>query len=130
VQSVFDEDQCIFIKKIIFSVLISEFPWFSLKINVIHQYRLQAWVTSKLWKGVFSHYLSMYSSIEQSVFDENQNMFIKNNVFSVGQWVSLIFHENKRNLTIVIASMSDIKNIKMCVFIQSEYVFFNGIMCF
>jgi len=42
----------------------------------------------------------------------------------------LIFHENKRNLTIVIASMSDIKNIKMHVFIESEYVFFNGIMCF
>jgi len=75
------------------------FPWFSIKINVIHQYGLQAWVTLKLWKGVVTHNLRMYSSMVQSVFDEDQYMFIKNHFFSDDQWVSLNFHKNKSYLT-------------------------------
>jgi len=48
-------------------------------------------------------------------------MFINFHLFSVDQYVSLIFHESYSYLMIFCASMSDIKIMKRSVFIQFGY---------
>jgi len=79
---------------------------------------------------VFSHNLSMYSSMVQSVFDEDQCMFIKNHLISVDQWVSLIFHKNKSYLIIISANMSDIRIMEKTAFTQFGCGEFIGTICF
>ena len=78
----------------IISVLISVFPWFSLKVTVTWWFFVPAWVTFKLWKGVFSYNFGMKHLMVQSVFNEHQCMFINTHLFSVDQSLSLIFHES------------------------------------
>jgi len=114
----------------IFSVLISVFPWFSMTVLVTSWFFVPAWVTLKLWKGVFSYNFGMENLMVQSVFSEHQWMFINFHLFSVDQCVSLIFHESYSYLLIFCANMSDIKTMKMSVFIQFRYGEFNGAICF
>jgi len=72
VQSVFDDDQCIFIKNHLFSVDQRLF-WFSMKVKVTWWLFLPAWVTLKLWKGLFSLNFGMEHLMVQSVFKEHHN---------------------------------------------------------
>jgi len=91
VQSVFNEQQCMFINFHLL-VLISVFPWFSMKVILIWWFFVPAWVTFKLWKGVLSYNFGMEKLMVQSVFSEHQWMFTNFHLFSVDQCVSLIFH--------------------------------------
>jgi len=95
----------------IFSVLISVFPWFSMKVLVTWWFFVPAWVTLKLWRGVFSYNFGMENLMVQSVFSEHQCMFINFHLFSIDQYVSLIFHESYSYIMIFCASMSNIGKI-------------------
>ena len=57
----------------------------------------------------------------QSVFNEQQFMFINFHLFSVDQCVSLIFYESYSYMMIFCASMSDINIIKRSVFVPFWY---------
>ena len=114
----------------IFSVLISVFPWFSMKVIVSWWFFVPTWVTLKLWKGLFSYNFGMENLIVKSVFNEHQCMFTNSHLFSVDQCVSLIFYESCNYLMIFCASMSDIKITKRSVFIWFWYGEFNGAICF
>ncbi len=92
----------------IYSVLISVFPWFSMKVIITWWFFVSAWVTLKLWKGVFSYNFGMEHLMVQFVFNEHQCMYINFHLFSVDQYVSLIFHEAYSYLVIFCANMSDI----------------------
>jgi len=77
----------------IFSVLISVFPWFSMKVIVTWWFFVPAWVSLKLWRGVFSYNLGMENLMVQFVFNEHHCMYINFHLFNVDQCVSLIFYE-------------------------------------
>ena len=114
----------------IFLVLISVFPWFSMKVIVTWWFFVPVWVTLTLWKEVFSYNFGMEKLMVQSVFNEHQCTFINSHFFSVVQHVSLVFHERYSYLMIFCASMSDIKTMKRSVFMQFWYGEFNGALCF
>jgi len=114
----------------IFSVLISVFPWFCMKVLVTCWFFVPAWVTLKLWRVLFSYNFGMENLMVQFVFTEHQLMFINFHLFSVDQCVFLIFHESYSYLMIFCASMSDIKIIKSSIFIPFGYGKFNGAICF
>ena len=114
----------------IFSVLISMFPWFSMKVILTWSFFVPAWVSLKLWIRVFSYNFGMENLMVQSDFNEHQCMFIQFHLFSVDQCVSLIFHDSSTYLMIFCASMSGIKIMKRSVFIQLGYGNFNGAICF
>jgi len=94
------------------TMLISVFPWFSMKVTVTWWFVVPAWVTLKLPRGVFSYHFSIKTSIVQSVCSEHQWMFINFHLFSVDQWFFLIFHESSSYLMIFCASITDIKIMK------------------
>jgi len=115
---------------IIFSVLISVFPWFSIKVIVTWWFFVPAWVILKLSKGVFSYNFGMEHLMVQSVFNVRYSMFINFHLFSIDQCVFLIFHESHSYLIIISSIMSDIEIMKRRVFTQLWYKDFNGAMCF
>jgi len=129
VQFVFNEHQCMFINSHLFSVdrCVSLVFYESYSYLMIF---VPAWMTLKLWRGVFSYNFGMANLIVQSVFNEHQCMFINSHLLSIDQCVSLIFHESYSYLMIFCASMSDIKIMKRSVFIQFWYGEFNGAICF
>jgi len=81
-------------------VLISDFPWFSLKLKITCYLFLPSWVMLELWKEVFSHNLSMDYTMVQSIYIKNKYVFIKNHLLSVDQWLSLIFLKIKNFLLV------------------------------
>jgi len=93
----------------IFSVLISVFSWFSMKVIVTWWFFVPAWVTLKLSKEVFSYHFGMEIFMVQSVFDEHQCMFINFHLFSMDQCVSLIFHESSSCLIIFVPAWVTLK---------------------
>jgi len=78
----------------IFSVLISVFPCFSMKVIVTWWFFGPAWVIFKLWRGVFSYFFGMDKLMIQFVFNEQQCMLVNYHLFSVDQSVFMIFHES------------------------------------
>ncbi len=82
----------------IFSILISVFSWFSMKVIVTWLFVLPAWVILQLSKGVFSYNFGLENLMVQSVFNEHQCMFINFHLFSIDQCVFLIFHESNSYL--------------------------------
>ncbi len=97
---------------LIFSVMISVFPWFSMKVIVNWWFFVPAWVTLKLWKGVFSYNCGMENLMVQFVFNEHQWMFINFHLFSVDQCVSLIFHESSIYLMIFVSAWVTFKLLR------------------
>ena len=130
VQSIFNEHQCMIINSHLFSVDQFVSLIFHESYSLTWWFFVLAWVTLKLWKGVFSYNFGMKNLMVQSVFNGHQCMFINFHPFSVDQCVSLIFHENYSYLMICCASMSYIKIIKWSVFTQFWYGEFNGAICF
>ena len=66
---------------LIFSVLISVFPWFFMEVLVTWWFLVPTWVTLK-----FIHFL--YGEFNGVFFNEHQCMFINFHLFSVDQCVS------------------------------------------
>ena len=62
----------------------------------------------------------------QSNAIKNKYKFIKNHLFSVVQWLSVIFLKNKIPLTFIFDLMSDIRIVKRSVFPYFEYGVHNG----
>jgi len=93
----------------IFSVLMSVFPWFSMKVLVTWWFFVPAWVIFKLWKWVFSYNFGMEHLMVQSVFNEHQCMFINFHLFSVDECFSLIFHESYSYLMIFVPAWVTLK---------------------
>jgi len=114
----------------IFSVMISDYSWFYMKVIVTWWIFLSPWVTLTLWIEVFSYNFDVKNLIVKFDFNEHQLMCINFHLFSVNQWIFLIFHVSYSYLMIFSASMSDIKIIERSVFIQFGYVEYNGAICF
>jgi len=71
----------------IFSVLISLFSRFSMKVLITWWFFVPAWVVFKLWNGVLSYSFGMENLMVQFVLNEHQCMFIKFYLCSVDQYL-------------------------------------------
>jgi len=93
----------------IFSLLISVFPSFSMKVIVTCWFFLPAWLTLKLIEGMFSYISGMEHFMVQSVFNEEQCTVINFHLFTVDQCVFLIFHESYSYFMIFLPALMTLK---------------------
>ena len=128
-QSVFDEHQCMPINFYLFS----DVQCASLILNESLSYLiiiLTIMSDIRLIKRMFSHNFGMENLLVQSVFVKHQCMFLNFHLFSVVQWVSLIFHTSWCYLIIIFATMNDNRTMKRSVFTWFWYGEFIGAICF
>jgi len=66
----------------------------------------------------------------QSICIKNKYKYIKNHLFSVVQWIAVIFIKNKISFIFISDFMSDVRIVKRSVFPWFQYGVHNGAIYF